>query len=177
MKCPFCGHLEDKVIDSRAAGTGDVIRRRRECEGCSRRFTTYERVEDVLPTVVKKDGTREPFDRQKLLRGLRTACSKRPVSVETIEALVDTIEREAQETESREVTARDLGARAMVHLAKIDEVAYVRFASVYRSFGDAREFLREVGALVESRAVSPSSSSDPPSSSGPQEVPIRPRVE
>src|SRR5215831_7974195 len=109
MKCPFCGHLDDKVIDSRAGGTGDVIRRRRECEGCGRRFTTYERVEDVLPTVVKKDGRREPFDRQKLERGIRIACNKRPVAVERIEALVDAIEREVQDAEKREVTASELG--------------------------------------------------------------------
>src|SRR5579862_3677478 len=108
MKCPFCGHLEDKVIDSRSPGTGEVIRRRRECEACSRRFTTYERVEDVLPTVVKKDGRREPFDRQKLVRGLRTACSKRPVSVERIEAVADAIERELVESERREVVSSDL---------------------------------------------------------------------
>jgi transcriptional repressor NrdR len=151
VKCPFCGHLEDKVIDSRAAGTGEVIRRRRECEACSRRFTTYERVEDVLPTVVKKDGRREPFDRQKLVRGLRTACSKRPVSIEKIEAVADAIERELQESERREVLAGDLGDRVMTHLRALDEVAYVRFASVYRSFRDVDEFLRELGKLVQAR--------------------------
>jgi transcriptional repressor NrdR len=151
VKCPFCGHLEDKVIDSRAAGTGDVIRRRRECESCSRRFTTYERVEDVLPTVVKKDGRREPFDRQKLVRGLRTACSKRPVSIERIEAVADAIEREVQEAERREVLASELGDRVMNHLRTLDEVAYVRFASVYRSFRDVDEFLRELGKLVQAR--------------------------
>jgi transcriptional repressor NrdR len=151
MKCPFCGHHDDKVIDSRAQGAGDVIRRRRECEGCSRRFTTYERVEDVLPTVVKKDGRREPFDRQKLLRGLRTACNKRPVSTERIEAIADAIEREVQEHEKREVTASELGERVMNHLRDLDEVAYVRFASVYRSFRDVDEFLRELGKLVKER--------------------------
>ncbi len=151
MKCPFCGHLEDKVIDSRAAGTGEVIRRRRECEACARRFTTYERVEDVLPTVVKKDGRREPFDRQKLVRGLRTACNKRPVSIERIEAVADDIERELQDAERREVLASDLGERVMTHLRAIDEVAYVRFASVYRSFRDVDEFLRELGKLVQAR--------------------------
>ncbi len=155
MKCPFCSHLEDKVIDSRAAGTGEVIRRRRECEACSRRFTTYERVEDVLPTVVKKDGRREPFDRQKLVRGLRTACSKRPVSIERIEAIADAIERESQEAEKREVTASELGERVMVHLRDVDEVAYVRFASVYRSFRDVDEFLRELGKLVKARGGDP----------------------
>ena len=151
MKCPFCGNIDDKVIDSRAAGTGEVIRRRRECEACSRRFTTYERVEDVLPTVVKKDGRREPFDRQKLVRGLRIACNKRPVSIERIEAIADAIEREVQEAEKREVSASELGERVMVHLRELDEVAYVRFASVYRSFRDVDEFLRELGKLVQAR--------------------------
>jgi len=153
MKCPFCGHLEDKVIDSRSAGTGEVIRRRRECESCARRFTTYERVEDVLPTVVKKDGRREPFDRQKLLRGLRTACSKRPVSIERVEAIADSIEREVQEHEKREVTASELGERVMGHLRELDEVAYVRFASVYRSFRDVDEFLVELGKIVKARGA------------------------
>ena len=152
MKCPFCGHIEDKVIDSRAAGSGDVIRRRRECDKCSRRFTTYERIEDVLPTVVKKDGRREPFDRQKLIRGLRTACNKRPVSIERIEAIADAIEREAQDSERREISASELGDQVMRHLREVDEVAYVRFASVYRSFRDVDEFLRELAKLVQARA-------------------------
>lgn len=151
MKCPFCGHAEDKVIDSRTGGTGDVIRRRRECDACTRRFTTYERIEDVLPTVVKKDGGREPFDRQKLVRGARIACIKRPVAIERIEALADAIEREIQESERREVTSSELGERMMVHLRAIDEVAYVRFASVYRSFRDVDEFLSELGKLVKER--------------------------
>lgn len=151
MKCPFCGHLEDKVIDSRSGGTGDVIRRRRECVGCTRRFTTYERIEDVLPTVVKKDGRREPFDRQKLLRGLRIACNKRPVSIERLEQVADAIEREGQESERREITASELGDRVMHHLRELDEVAYVRFASVYRSFRDIDEFLAELGKLVKAK--------------------------
>lgn len=151
MKCPFCGHAEDKVIDSRTGGAGDVIRRRRECEACSRRFTTYERVEDVLPTVVKRGGGREPFDRQKLVRGARIACIKRPVSVERIEAIADAIEHEIQESERREVSSSELGERMMVHLRGIDEVAYVRFASVYRSFRDVDEFLSELGKLVKER--------------------------
>ncbi|MFO0590987.1 MAG: transcriptional regulator NrdR [Polyangiaceae bacterium] len=151
MKCPFCSHTEDKVIDSRTGGSGEVIRRRRECEGCGRRFTTYERVEDILPTVVKKDGGREPFDRQKLIRGARIACIKRPVPTERIEAIADTIEREVQESEKREVSSSELGERMMVHLRKIDEVAYVRFASVYRSFRDVDEFLSELGKLVKER--------------------------
>lgn len=153
MKCPFCGHLDDKVVESRAAGAGDVVRRRRECAACDRRFTTYERVEDVLPAVVKKDGRREPFDRAKLLRGLRIACNKRPVSVERIEGLVDLIEREAQEEAERrrEVTSHDLGERVMHHLRELDEVAYVRFASVYRSFRDVDEFMQELGKLVKAK--------------------------
>ena len=151
MKCPFCGHAEDKVIDSRTGGAGDVIRRRRECDVCARRFTTYERIEDVLPTVVKKDGGREPFDRQKLVRGARIACIKRPVAIERIEAIADAIEREIQESERREVTSSELGERMMVHLRAIDQVAYVRFASVYRSFRDVDEFLSELGKLVQER--------------------------
>lgn len=151
MKCPFCGHIEDKVIDSRAPGAGEVIRRRRECESCARRFTTYERVEDMLPTVVKKDGRREPFDRQKLGRGMRIACNKRPVSVDQIEAITDAIERAVQDSEHREVSSTELGERVMHHLRERDEVAYVRFASVYRSFRDIDEFLTELGKLVKAR--------------------------
>jgi transcriptional repressor NrdR len=152
VKCPFCGHLEDKVIDSRASGAGEVIRRRRECEGCARRFTSYERVEDMLPTVVKKDGRREPFDRQKLVRGVRSACSKRPVSIERIEALADDIERDVQAIEGREVLANELGERVMTRLRDLDPVAYVRFASVYRSFRDVDEFHAEIGKLVKAKA-------------------------
>ena len=151
MRCPFCGHLEDKVIDSRSGGVGDVIRRRRECEGCSKRFTTYERVEDVLPTVVKKDGRREPYDRQKLLRGLRIACNKRPVSTDQVESTADGIERMLQDAEGREVTSAELGERVMRRLRELDEVAYVRFASVYRSFRDIDEFVDELGRLVKAR--------------------------
>ena len=151
MRCPFCGHLEDKVIDSRSGGLGDVIRRRRECEGCAKRFTTYERVEDVLPTVVKKDGRREPYDRQKLLRGLKIACNKRPVSTDQIEGVADAIERMLQDAEGREVTSTELGERVMRRLRELDEVAYVRFASVYRSFRDIDEFLAELGKLVKAK--------------------------
>jgi transcriptional repressor NrdR len=148
MKCPFCGHLEDKVIDSRTAATGDVIRRRRECEGCERRFTSYERVEDVLPTVVKRDGRREPFDRRKVVAGIRIACSKRPVSVERIEQVVDEIERDVQALEGREVASTELGERVMARLHDLDPVAYVRFASVYRAFRDIGELYAELGKLV-----------------------------
>ncbi|HLM71975.1 MAG TPA: transcriptional regulator NrdR, partial [Polyangiaceae bacterium] len=127
--------------------------RRRECEACGRRFTTYERVEEALPTVVKKDGGREPYDRQKLLRGLRIACNKRPVSTDQLEAMADAIEREVQEagTGRREVTSSELGERGMAHLRTVDEVAYVRFASVYRSFRDIDEFLTELGKLVKAK--------------------------
>lgn len=152
MKCPFCGHLEDRVIDSRAGGAGEVIRRRRECASCERRFTTYERVEDILPTVVKKDGRRETFDRQKLVRGLRVACNKRPVSTDQIEAIADAIEREVQESERREIASTELGERVMNHLRTLDEVAYVRFASVYRSFRDIDQFMVELGKLVKAKA-------------------------
>jgi transcriptional repressor NrdR len=151
MRCPFCGHMEDKVIESRAGGVGDVVRRRRECEACARRFTTYERVEDMLPTVVKKDGRREPYDRQKLVRGLRIACNKRPVSMDKIEAVADAIEHEVQESGIREVSSSELGERMMQHLRGLDEVAYVRFASVYKSFRDIDEFLTELGKLVKAK--------------------------
>jgi transcriptional repressor NrdR len=151
VRCPFCAHQEDRVIDSRASGVGDVIRRRRECEACTRRFTTYERVEDILPSVVKKDGRREPFDRTKLLKSMRIACNKRPVSTDRLDATADAIEKEIQESEKREVTATELGERVMSHLREIDEVAYVRFASVYRAFRDIDEFLTELGKLVKNR--------------------------
>ena len=141
------------MIESRAGGVGDVVRRRRECEACGRRFTTYERVEEALPTVVKKDGRREAYDRQKLLRGLRIACNKRPVSTDQVDAVADAIEREVQEagTGRREVTSSELGERVMAHLRTLDEVAYVRFASVYRSFRDIDEFLTELGKLVKAK--------------------------
>src|SRR5579859_6396565 len=144
MRCPFCGHLESKVIDSRVAGAGDVIRRRRECEACERRFTSRERVEDVLPMIVKRDGRREPFDRQKVIMGLRKACDKRAVAPGDLEALVDRIERELGDGEANEVTAKQLGELVMGELRKLDEVAYVRFASVYRSFRDIEEFRSEI---------------------------------
>ena len=151
MRCPFCSAVEDKVVDTRPSDNEQVIRRRRECVACARRFTTYERVDEILPMVIKKDGRREPFDRQKLVRGLRIACNKRPVSIEGIEAIADRIEREAQESERREVTASELGERVMHHLREVDDVAYVRFASVYRSFRDIDEFLVELGKLVKAK--------------------------
>ena len=144
MKCPFCGHLESKVTDSRAGTEGDVIRRRRECEKCERRFTTYERVEAVLPLVVKKDGRRESFERTKVLSGLRRACDKRAVPLERIEGIVDAIERELIDAGEKEVDGKAIGERVMVHLRQVDPVAYVRFASVYRQFKDIDELRSEI---------------------------------
>jgi len=144
LKCPFCGQLESKVTDSRAGTAGDVIRRRRECETCARRFTTYERVEEVLPLVVKKDGRREPFDRPKVLSGLRRACDKRAVASERIEAIVDAIERELIDAGDKEIGSEKIGERVMAHLREVDPVAYVRFASVYRQFKDIDEMRSEI---------------------------------
>lgn len=148
MKCPFCGTLDNKVIDSRLSHGGEVTRRRRECEQCNRRYTTYERVEQVLPLVVKKDGRREPFDRIKILGGVRRACEKRPVSEEALERLVDRIERSLVETGDKEVPAALIGERAMEGLRELDPVAYLRFASVYRSFEDLHQFMAEIAALL-----------------------------
>jgi len=144
VKCPFCAHVESKVIDSRASAPGDVIRRRRECESCARRFTTYERLDDMVPVIVKKDGRREPFDRQKVLAGLSRACEKRPVSREALDALVDAVERGLIDTGDKEVSARLIGERVMRELSVLDDIAYVRFASVYRSFRDISELRAEV---------------------------------
>lgn len=148
MKCPFCGTLDNKVIDSRLSQAGEVTRRRRECEKCERRYTTYERVEQVLPFVVKKDGRREPFDRIKLLAGMRRACEKRPVSQESLELLLDQIERDLVETGEKEVVSTIVGEKVMAALRALDAVAYVRFASVYRSFDDVSEFAAEIGKLL-----------------------------
>jgi transcriptional repressor NrdR len=151
MKCPFCAEVENKVIDSRLSNQGAVIRRRRECLGCSRRFTTYERVEEILPMVVKKDGRRETFDRQKVIQGLKLACQKRPVSAEQVEEVVDGIERRLQEMGEKEVPSAVIGESVMRALASLDEVAYVRFASVYRSFKDLGEFMSELKELISER--------------------------
>lgn len=151
MKCPFCGHLEDRVIDSRQGKDGDVIRRRRECLRCERRFTSYERIEEVMPSVIKKDGRREPFDRQKILHGLEKACEKRPVSIEVREGLVNRIERNLQESGEREIPSSWIGEQVMTALKDIDEVAYVRFASVYRQFKDIKEFMDEIKGIVYNR--------------------------
>ncbi len=148
MRCPYCGHLEDRVVDSREAQEGQATRRRRECLGCSRRFTTYERVEDVRPQVVKKAGRREAFDRSKIVDGVATACQKRPVSGEQIEALVAGVERQLQEMGEREIRTSVIGEAVMQRLRRLDEVAYVRFASVYRAFRDVGEFMTELEGLA-----------------------------
>jgi transcriptional repressor NrdR len=155
MRCPFCRDLENRVVDSRLGKDGDAIRRRRHCEHCGRRFTTYERVEESLPMVVKKDGRREPFERAKVVSGLKRACEKRPISVDTIEAVADRLERQLQESGDREVTSRAIGETLMRELHELDAVAYVRFASVYRSFRDVHEFMRELEDLIAERRVAP----------------------
>lgn len=155
MKCPFCRDLENKVIDSRLSKEGDVIRRRRECLQCTRRFTTYERAEEALPMVVKKDGRRETFDRMKIVAGLKRACEKRPVSIEAIEAVVDRIERGLQERGEKELPSSSIGEALMRELHGLDKVAYVRFASVYRSFEDIGEFMEELQALLKERRGDP----------------------
>lgn len=147
MRCPFCRALDSNVIDSRLGREGTVTRRRRRCVKCARRFTTYERVEEVLPLIVKKDGRREPYDRSKVVAGLQRACEKRPVSIDTIEAVADAVARRIQEQGTREVPSSVIGEAVMGELRELDTVAYVRFASVYRSFEDVGEFMREVRAL------------------------------
>jgi transcriptional repressor NrdR len=151
VKCPFCDDLEDKVVDSRMAKEGEVIRRRRECLGCKRRYTTYERVEEILPVVVKKDGRRESFDRTKILSGLKKACEKRPISTATIEAVTDRIEKRIQEMGESEIESRIVGEEVMKELHQLDQVAYVRFASVYREFKDIDQFMDELKSLAQQR--------------------------
>jgi len=151
VKCPFCDEIEDKVVDSRMAKEGEVIRRRRECLGCKRRYTTYERVEEILPVVVKKDGRREPFDRAKILSGLKKACEKRPISTATIEAVTDQIEKRIQEMGESEIESRIVGEEVMKELHQLDQVAYVRFASVYREFKDIDQFMDELKSLAQQR--------------------------
>ena len=152
MKCPFCGHEEDKVVDSRGSADGDSIRRRRECLGCGKRFTTYEHVEEQPLMVIKKDNRREPFDRHKLLAGLVKACEKRPVSMDDLERLVEEIERELSQHFEREAPSREIGERIMRRLHALDPVAYVRFASVYREFKDVEQFMRELKDLLAVKA-------------------------
>ena len=149
MRCPFCGADEDRVVDTRSSQEGRAVRRRRECEACSKRFTTYESVELFPRQVVKRDGRREPYDRQKLLLGIVTACTKRPVNIDTIEAVVDRIEQRLEESGRVEVDSSWLGEQVMNELQEVDEVAYVRFASVYRQFKDVTEFMDELRGLRE----------------------------
>lgn len=148
MKCPFCAKDKDRVIDSRTSRDGELIRRRRECLKCSRRFTTYERVEENLPMVIKKDGRREPYDRQKVIAGIRRACEKRPVSTEQVEQVVRNIEGYLQDTGESEIASRDIGERVMMSLRDLDQVAYVRFASVYREFKDLNAFIEQLNELL-----------------------------
>ena len=148
MKCPFCGHAENKVIDSRISKDGKAVRRRRECLNCGKRFTTYEYVEDILPMVVKKDGRREQFDRQKILSGIKKACEKRPISMESIDKLVENVEQACQEVQAEEISSTLIGEKIMNELKMFDGVAYVRFASVYRQFRDVGEFMSELKDLL-----------------------------
>jgi transcriptional repressor NrdR len=151
VKCPYCGHLGDKVVDSRESKEGEAIRRRRECLECGRRFTSYERIDEIPYMVVKKDGRRERFERQKLVAGLLKACEKRPVRVPALEAVADRIEAVLQDTPEREITTEAIGARVMSELKQLDKVAFVRFASVYRNFRDLDEFKDELNALLRNR--------------------------
>jgi transcriptional repressor NrdR len=148
MNCPFCTHADTRVVDSRLGREGNNIRRRRECEKCNKRFTTYERVEEMLPLVVKKDGRREPFDRQKIVAGMQRACEKRPVSIGVIEQFVDRFEQSLQESGEKEIPSTRIGEAVMTALHEIDQVAYVRFASVYREFRDINEFMSELTEIL-----------------------------
>ncbi len=148
MNCPFCGHKEDKVIDSRESKEGDVVRRRRQCLGCERRFTTYERSDEIPYMVVKKDGRREKFDRQKVLNGLLKACEKRPVAMAKLAEVVDAVEGTLADNPDREITTTEIGEMLMERLKNLDKIAYVRFASVYRDFQDVEAFLNELKNLV-----------------------------
>jgi transcriptional repressor NrdR len=149
MKCPYCGHEEDKVVDSRSAQDGRAVRRRRECLKCKERYTTYEYIENVTLAVIKSDSRHEPFDRQKLIHGMKLACNKRPVSAKKIESIADEIEARLQELSKSEVTSKFIGELVMEKLRETDEIAYVRFASVYRKFQDKAEFLEEMKKLLE----------------------------
>lgn len=151
MRCPACGHEEDKVVDSRATKENSAVRRRRECLRCGHRFTTYEYIEHTPVMVVKKDGKREPYKREKILNGLLRACEKRPVSMETLETLVDEVERVVSNQVRDEIPTKEIGNEIMKHLAGIDQVAYVRFASVYREFKDVSQFMSELRNLLEKK--------------------------
>jgi transcriptional repressor NrdR len=154
MRCPYCAHIEDKVVDSRESKDGDSIRRRRECLGCSRRFTSYERIDEIPYMVVKKDGKRESFDRNKVLAGLFRACEKRPISTSQLEEIVDEVEKNVQDSLDRELVTTEIGKIIMRRLKSLDKVAYVRFASVYLEFADVSEFMTELKVLVGSQTRS-----------------------
>ena len=151
MRCTYCGFLESKVIDSRESKKGISIRRRRECLSCKRRFTTYEKIEEIPYMVVKKDGTRQPFDTQKLLRGMMKACEKRPIQISQLEEIIEEIESILQERPDKEIGVAEIGQLVMDRLKELDKVAYVRFASVYREFGDVAEFRRELEDLMKEK--------------------------
>jgi len=151
MKCPFCAHIQDKVVDSRESKDGDAIRRRRQCLKCKRRFTSYERIDEIPYVVVKKDGRRERFDRQKVLAGILKACEKRPVSMTQLETIADNAEAMVQDSSEREVSTRSIGEMIMNELKTLDKVAYVRFASVYLDFKDVQEFMAELKDLLKGR--------------------------
>ena len=151
MKCPYCAHLGDKVVDSRESKEGEVIRRRRECLSCGRRFTSYERIDEIPYMVVKKDGSRERFERQKLIAGLLKACEKRPVSVAALEGVADRVEATLQDRPEKEIATAEIGSSVMQELKKLDKVAYVRFASVYRHFRDIGEFMTELKDLLNAK--------------------------
>jgi transcriptional repressor NrdR len=151
MKCPFCNHLHDKVVDSRESKEGDAIRRRRECLACERRFTTYERIDEVPYMVIKKDGRREKFDRQKVLGGLIKACEKRPVSMPKLSEIVNQVESKVSDSQDREISTTDIGEFLMESLRELDKIAYVRFASVYRDFQDEQAFLNELKNLTRQK--------------------------
>jgi transcriptional repressor NrdR len=155
MRCPFCRNRGNRVVDSRLSGDGATIRRRRMCSACKKRFTTYERVEEIAAMVVKKDGRREPFERSKIVAGIKRACEKRPVSMETIEQIADRVEAAVAESGERESASSFIGEIVMNELHRIDQVAYVRFASVYRSFKDIEEFMHELEDLIRLRKESP----------------------
>jgi len=149
MKCPYCSYKDNKVIDSRLSKDGNLIRRRRECNDCGRRFTTYERIEESLPLVIKKDGRREAYDRGKIMAGVLKACEKRPISINTLERLVDRIEKRVQDKGDKEVKSTVIGEETMRELHALDHVAYVRFASVYREFKDINQFMDELKGLLK----------------------------
>jgi len=151
MRCPYCGELEDRVVDSRESRDGLTVRRRRECASCGRRFTSYEEIEDIPYMVIKNDGSRQEFDRKKLLAGMRRACEKRPVASRSLDEILDAVEAALHEKEDREMSTREIGALVMARLRELDQVAYVRFASVYRRFEDIDAFMEELKNLVQQR--------------------------